>query len=57
MVAAMFARESTDPVPPVISPAQRFALAAMTVVTLAAGIFPDQFLRLATYSIIHPFNH
>jgi NADH-quinone oxidoreductase subunit N len=57
MVAAMWARESTDPVPPVISLAQKFALATMVVVTLAAGIFPDQFLRLATYSILHPFSH
>ena len=57
MVAAMFVRESTDPVLPVITPAQKFALAAMVIVTLAAGMFPEQFLRLATYSILMPLGH
>ena len=57
MVAAMFVRDSTDPVLPMISPAQKFALATMLIITLAAGIFPDQFLRLATYSILLPFGH
>jgi len=57
MVAAMFVRDSSDPVLPLITPAQKFALAAMVTVTLAAGIFPDQFLRLATYSILLPFGH
>jgi NADH-quinone oxidoreductase subunit N len=55
MVAAMWVRESTDPVKPTISWAQKFALAAMVLVTLAAGIFPEQFLLLAKYSIINPF--
>ncbi|MGH9713300.1 MAG: NADH-quinone oxidoreductase subunit N [Candidatus Acidiferrales bacterium] len=57
MVAAMFVRDSTDPVLPVITPAQKFALAAMVIVTLAAGMFPEQFLRLATYSILMPLGH
>src|SRR5271155_5602722 len=57
MVAAMFVRESTDPVLPIITPAQKFALAAMATVTLVAGLFPDQFLRLATYSLLLPFTH
>jgi len=56
LVAAMWVKESTDPVLPVISLAQKFALAAMVLVTLAAGIFPEQFLRLATYSIVIPFG-
>jgi NADH-quinone oxidoreductase subunit N len=56
LVAAMWVRESTDPVRPVISIAQKFALAAMAIVTLAAGIFPEQFLRLATYSLLAPFG-
>src|ERR1700723_808342 len=56
LVAAMWVKESTDPVLPVISLAQKFALAAMVLVTLAAGIFPEQFLRLATYSILIPFG-
>ncbi|MGA8224632.1 MAG: NADH-quinone oxidoreductase subunit N, partial [Candidatus Acidiferrales bacterium] len=40
MVAAMFVRDSADPVLPTITPAQKFALATMLIVTLAAGIFP-----------------
>ncbi|MGH9745974.1 MAG: NADH-quinone oxidoreductase subunit N [Candidatus Acidiferrales bacterium] len=56
IVAAMWVRESTDPVEPTISWAQKFALAAMVIVTLAAGIFPEQFLLLAKYSIIIPFT-
>src|SRR5215469_5050626 len=56
LVAAMWVREATDPVKPVTSWAQRFALAAMVLVTLAAGIFPEQFLRMATYSILTPFG-
>jgi hypothetical protein len=55
MVAAMWVRTSTDPVKPIISWAQKFALAAMVIITLAAGIFPEQFLLLAKYSIIIPF--
>src|ERR1700721_2165654 len=57
MVAAMWVRTSTDPVKPMISWAQKFALAAMVIVTLAAGIFPEQFLLFAKYSIITPFFH
>ncbi len=56
MVAAMWVRESSDAVRPAISWAQKVALAAMVIVTLAAGIFPEQFLRLATYSILTPFG-
>jgi NADH-quinone oxidoreductase subunit N len=56
IVAAMWVRESTDSVRPVISAAQMFALAAMVIVTLAAGIFPEQFLRFASYSILIPFG-
>src|ERR1700735_58296 len=56
MVAAMWVRASSDTVRPVITWAQKFALGAMVVVTLAAGMFPEQFLRLATYSILTPFG-
>jgi NADH-quinone oxidoreductase subunit N len=56
LVAAMWVREPADPVKPIISWGQRFALAAMVLVTLAAGIFPDQFLRFATYSVLTPFG-
>jgi NADH-quinone oxidoreductase subunit N len=57
LIAAMWVRESTDLVVPIISWGQKFALAAMVIVTLAAGIFPEQFLLLAKYSIINPFSH
>jgi len=56
LVAAMWVRESSDAVRPVITLAQKFALGAMVAVTLAAGMFPEQFLRLATYSILTPFG-
>jgi NADH-quinone oxidoreductase subunit N len=56
LVAAMWVREATDPVRPVITVAQKFALGAMAIVTLAAGIFPEQFVRLAVYSILTPFG-
>jgi NADH-quinone oxidoreductase subunit N len=56
LVAAMWVREAVDPVRPVITVAQKFALAAMTIVTLAAGIFPEQFVKLAAYSIFTPFG-
>lgn len=56
LVAAMWAREATDPVPPVITVAQKFALGAMAIVTLAAGIFPEHFVRLAVYSLLVPFG-
>jgi len=56
MVAAMWVKDSTDSVLPVISLGQKFALAAMVIVTLVAGIFPEQFLRLATYSILTPLG-
>ena len=56
IVAAMFSRDATDPVRPVISFVQKFALAVMVFVTLAAGIFPERFLHIATYSILTPFG-
>jgi NADH-quinone oxidoreductase subunit N len=56
LVAAMWVREAVDPVRPAITVAQKFALGAMTIVTLAAGIFPEQFVKLAAYSIFTPFG-
>jgi NADH-quinone oxidoreductase subunit N len=54
LVAAMWVREAVDPVRPVITVAQKFALGAMAIVTLAAGIFPEQFVRFAFHSIFTP---
>jgi NADH-quinone oxidoreductase subunit N len=56
MVAAMWSKDSLDPVRPVISWGQKVALAAMLIVTLVAGIFPEEFLRLATQSILSPLG-
>jgi len=57
MIAAMWVRESRDPVRPVMSWGQYVALAAMLIVTLGAGLFPEKFLLFAKYSIINPFLH
>ena len=55
IVAAMFVREAGDAVHLHLSPGQAVALAAMTFVTLAAGVYPEPFLQLASYSILAPF--
>ena len=56
MVAAMWSREATDRQAPIISLGQAVALAAMVLVTIVAGVYPEPFLRLATYSILAPFG-
>jgi NADH-quinone oxidoreductase subunit N len=56
MVAAMWVREPFEGATPIISAAQKFALAAMVAVTLAAGIFPEQFLHFARYSVLGPLG-
>jgi len=56
MVAAMWSRESTEQQRPIISLGQSVALAAMVLVTIVAGVYPEPFLRLATYSILAPFG-
>ena len=56
MVAAMWSREATDRQRPIISLGQSVALAAMVLVTIVAGVYPEPFLRLATYSILAPFG-
>ncbi len=49
-------RESTDPVRPVISPAQALALTVTVFVSLVAGLYPEPFVRLASYSLFLPFT-
>jgi NADH-quinone oxidoreductase subunit N len=56
IVAAMWAHEPDGLAQPLITTAQRFALAAIALVTLTAGIFPEQFLRFAKYSILTPLG-
>jgi NADH-quinone oxidoreductase subunit N len=52
IVAAMWNRESGDSEPLMLTAAQKFTLTALAVVTLVAGIFPEQFLQFAKYSIL-----
>ncbi|MGB9403662.1 MAG: NADH-quinone oxidoreductase subunit N [Candidatus Acidiferrales bacterium] len=56
IAAAMWSRESGDPIRPMISPGQAVALAAMVLVTLAAGVYPEPFLRFASYSLLGTFG-
>ncbi|MGH9702509.1 MAG: NADH-quinone oxidoreductase subunit N, partial [Candidatus Acidiferrales bacterium] len=51
IVAAMWVRESTDSFLPRVSLGQAVALAAMVIVTLAAGIYPNPFIEFARYSL------
>jgi NADH:ubiquinone oxidoreductase subunit 2 (subunit N) len=52
IVAMMWTREAGKPEPLLLTPAQKFTLTATAVVTLVAGIFPEQFLQFAKYSIL-----
>jgi NADH-quinone oxidoreductase subunit N len=56
LVAAMWVRDPFEEAAPAISAVQKFALAAMVLVTLAAGIFPEQFLHFARYSVLGPLG-
>jgi NADH-quinone oxidoreductase subunit N len=56
IVVHMWMSESTDPIRPVVSPGQAVALTAMVLVTLAAGVYPEPFLRFATYSLLAPLG-
>ncbi len=49
-------KESTDPVKPVLNPWQTLALTVSGFVVLAAGIYPEPFIRLANYSLFLPFG-
>jgi len=51
IVSAAWMRDSNDPVAPVVSAGQALALAAAAFVTLAAGVYPEPFIRLASYSL------
>jgi NADH-quinone oxidoreductase subunit N len=56
MVMHAWMRDSSDPVRPTVSPAQAVALSATVFVALAAGIFPEPFVRMASYSLFLPFG-
>jgi NADH-quinone oxidoreductase subunit N len=52
IVAHMWVKDSTEPALPLLTPGQGVALAAMGLVTLVAGIYPEPFLRFASYSLL-----
>jgi NADH:ubiquinone oxidoreductase subunit 2 (subunit N) len=54
IVAAMWVSKAPEGPRPRISLAQALALGISVAVTLAAGVYPEPFLRLARYSIL-PF--
>ncbi|HEV8383822.1 MAG TPA: NADH-quinone oxidoreductase subunit N, partial [Candidatus Acidoferrales bacterium] len=54
IVVHMWMTDITDPVRPTMSPAQKIALAAAVILVLAGGIYPEPFIKLATYSVILP---
>jgi NADH-quinone oxidoreductase subunit N len=39
---------------PIVSIGQRFAFAVLCFITVAAGVYPEPFVRLATYSLFFP---
>jgi NADH-quinone oxidoreductase subunit N len=54
LAVAMYMSESVDQTRPAISPAQGFALALAIVITLVAGVWPEPFVKLASYSLSLP---
>jgi len=52
----MWVREPGRRSPPIIALPQKWALAAMATVALFAGIFPEQFLQFAKYSMLLPLG-
>ncbi len=54
IVAHAWIREPVGDVPTHVSAGQSLALAVMCFVTLAAGIYPEPFIRMATYSLTLP---
>jgi NADH-quinone oxidoreductase subunit N len=53
IVQAAWMRDSDDPVAPMVSPAQAVALTVAGFITLAAGIYPEPFVKLAQYSLFY----
>jgi len=53
IVSSAWMRDSNDPLAPVFSWAQALAVAAAALVTLVAGIYPEPFIRIASYSLFY----
>ncbi len=56
VVVHAFLKESADPVKLVLNPWQTAALTVCGFMVLAAGIYPEPFIRLANYSLFLPFG-
>jgi NADH-quinone oxidoreductase subunit N len=56
VVVHAFLKESTDPVKVTLNPWQTLALTVSGFVVLAAGIYPEPFIKLANYSLFLPFG-
>jgi NADH-quinone oxidoreductase subunit N len=56
IVVHMWMTDVTDPVRPTITTGQWLALAAAVILVLGAGLYPEPFLKLATYSVILPLS-
>jgi len=56
IVVHAWMRETTDPVRLTVSAGQAVALTVTAFVALAAGIYPEPFVRLAGYSLFLPFG-
>lgn len=54
IVAHAWLREPSGDVHPRATAGQSFALAAMCAVTIIAGVYPEPFIRMATYSLVLP---
>jgi len=56
VVVHAWLKDSTDQSRVSISMAQTVAFTVMCFVTLAAGIYPEPFVRMASYSLFLPFG-
>lgn len=56
VIVHAYLREGTDPVPVVVTSWQTVVLTICGFVVLGAGIYPEPFIRLATYSVFLPFG-
>ena len=54
VVKHAYLKEPGDAPLPIITVGQRLAFAVMCFVTIAAGVYPEPFMRLATYSLFFP---
>ena len=54
VVVHAWLRDPSGEARPHVTPGQSVALAVMCVVTLVAGVYPEPFIRMATYSLTLP---